>query len=137
MKAKKRIVPILVAVLMVFGMMPMSAGTVFAASGDPAMSLGTEVLDQDVNTSDSQTVWYADKTWRVIGYDGSGATSESVAATLLAAGNLDQSAFDESGNDSNVYANSTLKTKVDAIAGSLTEGEQPKARVASSLHGAR
>ena len=121
---KKRMIPILVAVLMVFGMMPMNAAPAHAASGDSAMSLGTEVLDQNVNSTGAQTVWYADKTWRVIGYDGSGAASERGNMTLLAAGTMGTTAFDDSGNYSNVYANSTLKTKVDAIANNLTDGEK-------------
>ena len=121
---RKRLLPVLVAALTVFSMMQISAGSVHAASGDPAMDLGTAVLDQNVNTSDAQTVWYADKTWRVISYDGRGAAGKSGAVTLLAARNLDQTQFDSSGSNSNVYASSTLKTKVDATAESFSDGEQ-------------
>ena len=137
MITKKRILPILVAMLMVFAMMPMSAGTAYASSGDPAMSLGTDVLDQNVNTSTAQKVWYADKTWRVIGYDGKdgGAASKSGAVTLLAAGNLEQTPFDGSGDTSNVYANSTLKTKIDTIAGSFSVGEQGAIVKKTLVHG--
>lgn len=137
-KCKKQMARILTALLVVavvIGFVPQMGMPIYGASGDPAMNLGTEVLDQNVNTTNAQTVWYADKTWRVIGYDGNGAASDSGTATLLAAGNLDQSAFDESGNNSNVYANSTLKTKVDAIAGSLTEGEQGAVKKRTLVHG--
>jgi len=135
-KIGKKLAAVLLAVAMAVTFVPvLGTQTAYASSGDPAMSLGTEVLGQDVNTSDSQKVWYADKTWRVIGYDGNGAASESGTATLLAAGNLDQSAFDESGNDSNVYANSTLKTKIDTIAGSLTEGEHAAVKKRIIAHG--
>ena len=59
MKAKIRIVgPILMAVLMVFAMMPMAAGKAYAASGDPALNLGTDVLDENVNTSTAQITYY-------------------------------------------------------------------------------
>ena len=137
MIAKKRFLPMLMSILMVFAMMPMVAGTAYASSGDPAMSLGTDVLDQNVNTSTAQKVWYADKTWRVIGYDGKdgGAANKSGAVTLLAAGNLEQTQFDASGDNSNVYANSTLKTKVDAVAGSFSVGEQGAIVKKTLVHG--
>ena len=58
MKAKIRIVgPILMAVLMVFAMMPMAAGKAYAASGDPALNQGTDVLDENVNTSTAQITY--------------------------------------------------------------------------------
>ena len=137
MIAKKRFLPILMSILMVFAMMPMSAGMAYAASGDPAMSLGTGVLEQNANTSTAQTVWYADKSWRVIGYDGKdgGAANKSGAVTLLAAGNLEQTQFDASSNTSNVYANSTLKTKIDTIAGSFSVGEQGAIVKKTLVHG--
>lgn len=121
---RKRLLPIILAVLMVFTMMPASAGIVYAANGDPAMTLGPYMLDQNVNTSTAQTVWYANEAWRVIGYDGYGAASENDTVTLLSARNLDLSKFGEKRPLSNVYADSTLKVKVDAIAGSFAEGEQ-------------
>lgn len=43
MSAKKRLLPILVAVLMAFAMMPMSAGTVFAEGETPITSLSLTV----------------------------------------------------------------------------------------------
>jgi len=132
---RKRLLPILVAVLIVFSMMPASAETAYAASEDPAIDLGTGVLDQNVNTSTAQTVWYADKAWRVIGNDGRGAAGKSGAVTLLAARNLDQTQFDSSGSNSNVYASSTLKTKVDATAESFSDGEQGAVIKRTLLHG--
>ena len=135
MTMRKRLLSVLVAALTVFSMMQISAGSVHAASGDPAMDLGTAVLDQNVNTSDTQTVWYADKAWRVISYDGRGAAGKSGAVTLLAARNLDQTQFDSSGSNSNVYASSTLKTKVDATAESFSDGEQGAVIKRTLLHG--
>lgn len=134
---KKRLLPILVAVLMVFSMMPISTGSVYAANENPAMNLGAGVLDQNVNTSDAQTIWYANEAWRVIGYDGKdgGAASISGAATLLAARNLAQTQFDSSGSNSNVYADSALKTKVDAIAGTFSYGEQGAVVKRTLVHG--
>ena len=137
MIAKKRLLPILVAALMVFAMMPMSAGTVFAASGDPAMNPGTKVLGQNVNTSTAPTVWYAGKEWRVIGYDGKdgGAASESGTVTLLATGNLEQSAFDDSFRRSNVYSGSTLENKVNGILDSFSGSEQAVIKARTLVHG--
>ena len=135
MTMRKRLLSVLVAVLIVFSIMQISTGSTYAASGDPAMDLGTAVLDQNVNTSTAQTVWYADKAWRVIGYDGRGAAGKSGAVTLLAARNLDQTQFDSSGSNSNVYASSTLKTKVDATAESFSDGEQGAVIKRTLLHG--
>ena len=54
-----------------------------AADGDlPAMGMGMSVLGNKVNTADAQTVYMADKAWRVIGYDGTGAASAPGMATL-------------------------------------------------------
>ena len=88
MITKKRIILTLTVVLMVFAMMPMAEGKAYASSGDPAMNLGTDVLDENVNTSTAQTVWYADKAWRVIGYDGKdgGAANKSGSKFCVACG---------------------------------------------------
>ena len=110
MIAKKRVLPILVAVLMVFAMMPMTAGAVYAASGDPAMNLNTDVLDQNVSKKDAQTVWYGSSAWRVIGYD------ESGTMRLLASVSMGKSIFNQqssSSNDSqNDYKGSRLQSKI-------------------------
>ncbi len=96
MTAKKRLLLILVAILMVFAMMPMSAGAVYAVNGDPAMVAGTEsVLKQAANEHNAQTVWYAGNAWRVIKYkdignkyiiypEGQNNTMTLFAANLLA-----------------------------------------------------
>ncbi len=90
---------------------------VYADTNASAMNLLTNVLGDGCNTDSAATLYYGGKAWRVITYNHS-------SATLLASTNLDQTQFDESGNYSNEYANSTLKTKVDAIASGFTAREQ-------------
>jgi len=46
-----------------------------------------------------------------------------------------QAQFDYSGSNSNVYASSTLKTKVDAITESFSDGEQGAVIKRTLLHG--
>ena len=78
-------------------LMPLSGVQVYATAGDPSMTLDAEILYKNVNTSNAQTLWYANKTWFVIGFDGIGAASVKNIATLLASGNLGQTKFDENG----------------------------------------
>ncbi|MCR4712120.1 MAG: hypothetical protein K5707_07430 [Clostridia bacterium] len=87
-----------------------------AATDTPGMIYGTSALESGVNTADAQTVVLgADDDgsyyWRVIGYDGSGAASESGTATLLAAGNMGQTWF--SGKARNTYAESSLRDMIE------------------------
>ena len=67
MKAGKRFIPILMSILMVFAMMPMSAGTANADAGDPAMVVGSDALAKNAKKNDAQTLWYAGNAWRRIG----------------------------------------------------------------------
>ena len=107
---------------------------------DRAIRLGAEALKANVNTANAATVWYGKnhngdpRAWRVIGYAGDGFTCEDNVAgtmTLLAAANMGTTDFDESAPYSNVYAESTLKTEVDAIAEAFNAQEKAaiKARV--------
>ena len=129
---KKRILSILLTLCMTLCLTPIS---VFAeevgAEGSAAIQLGTDalsVLSKNVNTATAPTVYFGQNhennpaAWRVIGYDGSGVTSSKGDITLLAAGNMGETVFD---NDcvSNEYAPSDLKTAIDALAEKLTTEE--------------
>ena len=129
---KKRILSILLTLCMTLCLTPIS---VFAeevgTEGSAAIQLGTDalsVLSKNVNTATAPTVYFGQNNennpaaWRVIGYDGSGVTSSKGDITLLAAGNMGETVFD---NDcvSNEYAPSDLKTAIDALAAKLTTKE--------------
>ena len=129
---KKRILSILLTICMLFCLTPIS---VFAeevgAGGSAAIQLGADalsVLSKNVNTATAPTVYFGQNhennpaAWRVIGYDGSGVTSSKGDITLLAAGNMGETVFD---NDcvSNEYAPSDLKNAIDALAAKLTTKE--------------
>ena len=129
---KKRILSILLTICMLFCLTPIS---VFAeevgAGGSAAIQLGADalsVLSKNVNTATAPTVYFGQNhennpaAWRVIGYDGSGVTSSKGDITLLAAGNMGETVFD---NDcvSNEYAPSDLKNAIDALAEKLTTEE--------------
>ena len=129
---KKRILSILLTLCMTLCLTPIS---VFAeevgTEGSAAIQLGADalsVLSKNVNTATAPTVYFGQNhennpaAWRVIGYDGSGVTSSKGDITLLAAGNMGETVFD---NDcvSNEYAPSDLKTAIDALAEKLTTEE--------------
>ena len=129
---KKRILSILLTICMLFCLTPIS---VFAeevgTEGSAAIQLGADalsVLSKNVNTATAPTVYFGQNhennptAWRVIGYDGNGVTSSQGDITLLAAGNMGETVFD---NDcvSNEYAPSDLKTAIDALAEKLTTEE--------------
>lgn len=138
-----RLLTALLAIAVTVCFVPQTGAPVYAASTDPAMNLGTEVLNQNVNTSSPETLWYADETWHVIGYDGGedGAASVSGAVTLLSVENLDQTQYDDSGNYSNVYANSTLRKKIEGADGAtgiidrFSESEQGAIKTRTLVHG--
>ena len=129
---KKRILSILLTLCMTLCLTPIS---VFAeevgTEGSATIQLGTDalsVLSKNVNTATAPTVYFGQNhennptAWRVIGYDGNGVTSSQGDITLLAAGNMGETVFD---NDcvSNEYAPSDLKTAIDALAEKLTTEE--------------
>ena len=129
---KKRILSILLTLCMTLCLTPIS---VFAeevgTEGSAAIQLGADalsVLSKNVNTATAPTVYFGQNhennpaAWRVIGYDGNGVTSSKGDITLLAAGDMGETVFD---NDcvSNEYAPSDLKTAIDALAAKLTTKE--------------
>ena len=119
---KKRILSILLCLCMAACMLPTVA---FAADTGKAIQLGTNALNENVNTATAPTVYFGQDhgnnpaAWRVIGYDGSGVTSAQGDMTLLAANNMDLSKF----GASNAYADSDLKEAIDTLAGKLTTEE--------------
>ena len=122
---KKRILSILLCLCMAACMLPTAA---FAADTGKAIQLGTNALNENVNTAAAPTVYFGQNqennpaAWRVIGYDGSGVAGAQGDMTLLAADTMGEAVFD---NDclSNEYAPSDLKTAIDALAGKLTTKE--------------
>ena len=110
---EKKILALSLAVLLLTALLPTAA---FAA-GSPGLAQGTSVLSKGANTSGAATVYYGGKKWRVIDYD-------SGSITLLAAENFGHTKYDSSGNDSNAYGYSTLKTAIEAIAAGFSSGEQ-------------
>ena len=123
---KKRILSILLTICMLFCLTPIS---VFAeevgAWGSAAIQLGADALNKTVNTEIAPTVYFGQNhennpaAWRVIGYDGNGVTSAQGDITLLAAYNMGWSKFGSSA----AYADSDLKTAIDALAEKLTSKE--------------
>ena len=122
---KKRILSILLCLCMAACMLPTVA---FAADTGKAIQLGTNALNENVNTATAPTVYFGQDhgnnpgAWRVIGYDGSGVAGAQGDMTLLAAGNMGVVKF---ANDTanNKYAPSNLKTAIDKLAGKLTAEE--------------
>ncbi len=125
MKLKNKIIGLLLVFCLVAGLMPTAA---FAAGTGKAIQLGADALNESVNDKNAATVYFgknnedAPGAWRVIGYNGEGVASAQENMTLLAAGNMGFVKFDID-ETSNVYADSDLKTAVDALAGKLTEKE--------------
>ena len=126
---KKRLLSIVLILSMMMCLVPTS---VFAegeaATGTAAIQFGTyaiSVLSKNANSANAPTVYFGQNhdnnpaAWRVIGYDGSGVASTQGNMTLLAAYNMGLSKFGES----NAYADSDLKTAIDALAGKLTAKE--------------
>ncbi len=123
---KKRILSILLTLCMTLCLTPIS---VFAeevgAWGSAAIQLGANALNKTVNTEIAPTVYFGQNhennpaAWRVIGYDGNGVTSAQGDITLLAAYNMGWSKFGSSA----AYADSDLKTAIDALAEKLTSKE--------------
>ena len=126
---KKRLLSIVLILSMMMCLVPTS---VFAEgevpTGTAAIQFGTyaiSVLSKNANSANAPTVYFGQNqenkpaAWRVIGYDGSGVASTQGNMTLLAAYNMGLSKFGES----NAYADSDLKTAIDALAGKLTAKE--------------
>ena len=123
---KKRICSILLTLCMLLCLVPTG---VFAeevgAWGSAAIQLGADTLNKTVNTEIAPTVYFGQNhennpaAWRVIGYDGNGVTSAQGDMTLLAAYNMGWSKFGSSA----AYADSDLKTAIDALAEKLTSKE--------------
>ena len=126
---KKRLLSIVLILSMMMCLVPTS---VFAEgevpTGTAAIQFGTyaiSVLSKNANSANAPTVYFGQNhennpaAWRVIGYDGSGVAGTQGNMTLLAAYNMGLSKFGES----NAYADSDLKTAIDALAGKLTAKE--------------
>ncbi|MDO5118196.1 MAG: InlB B-repeat-containing protein [Eggerthellaceae bacterium] len=121
------------------------------AATNPAIALGTDVLEAGCNTEDAQVVyfgvgtgsdeeyssmrWIGPYSWYVIGYDGSGAASASGAITLFATENFGSAKFRDSSitSNANVYANSMLRERIDGIAATELTSEELNAVITRTL----
>ena len=114
---KKRILSILLCLCMAACMLPTVA---FAADTGKAIQLGTNALNENVNTAAAPTVYFGQDhgnnpgAWRVIGYDGNDVTSAQGDMTLLAADTMGVTAFNSVAY-SDEYAPSELKTAIDTL----------------------
>lgn len=119
---KKRMLSILLICSMMLTLLPTVA---VAADGTKAIQAGTSGLQQNANTENAPTIYFGQNhenkpgAWRVVGYDGNGAAGQTGYITLLAANNMGLSLY----GTSFVYADSTLKTAIDTLAGKLTTAE--------------
>ena len=126
---KKRFLSIVLILSMMMCLVPITAfAEGEAATGTAAIQFGTyaiSVLSKNANSANAPTVYFGQNqenkpaAWRVIGYDGSGVAAAQGDMTLLAANNMGLSKF----GASNAYADSDLKTAIDALAGKLTAKE--------------
>ena len=122
---KKRILSILLCLCMAACLLPTVA---FAADTGKAIQLGTNALNENVNTAAAPTVYFGQDhgnnpgAWRVIGYDGNDVTSAQGDMTLLAADTMGVTAFNSVAY-SDEYAPSELKTAIDTLAAKLTTEE--------------
>ena len=126
-KALRKMCSVLLSVAVTITMLPQVSMTAHAASGDPAMNLGAGILKTKVNTGEAQTVHMADNTWRVMGYGGEGVASSADTLALISSGNLKTKIkfrSDYEASDANHYSKSNLKTEVDAVANTFSQGEK-------------
>ena len=123
----RKMCSVLLAVAVTITMLPQISVTALAAQGDPAMNLGAGILKTGVNTAEAQTVHMADNTWRVMGYGGDGVASSANTLALVSSGNLKtkiQFKSDYEASDANHYSKSNLKTEIDAVADTFSQGEK-------------
>lgn len=128
---KKRILSLLLCALMFCGLLPVS---VQAAGNTKSIMLATKALGVNVNSPDAATVYFGKDetgnvaTWRVIGHNFEGIGSTTYRMTLLAADNMGDSRFSHhdyaTGFDTNLYKESRLKEKMDALYHQLPEREK-------------
>lgn len=153
-KLKNRMIKILTAFLaiaVVAGFTPQMGGSAYASGDDssPAITLGTGVLKQNVNTVDAQVLDFGSYSWYTIAYDGkdgngaltyldsTGTTKDLYpegTVTLLSKSDTGYGVFDYDSEffgtyagGSNIYATSKLKEKVDGESGivnNFSAGEQ-------------
>ena len=132
MKRISRITAIVVALMMLATMshVSQSSGTVYADSGDSAITKGGSALEKGVNTDGLQRIWYGGETWLVVGYDGGGSrAARSGVITVLHETATEATAFNADEQRGNAYGGSDLRTYIESwlYGGSrakFTAGEQ-------------
>ena len=80
-----------------------------------AIEFGTEAFEVGCNSTYAATVYYGGSPWHVIGFDGQGVASESGAMTLLSAGSMGQTMFDQDGRTRKQYSGSDLEKQTNQI----------------------
>lgn len=138
-KGKKHMTRLLVAALAIVfavGFTPQMGAPAYASNNDPALVLGSDVLQQNVNTDDAQLLWYglnkeldAPQCWYVISCNGEGnkvVAEEGVITLLLQAVNEEYRYSNGPGLGTNEYAPSALRAYLD----SWLTGENPRINAA-------
>ena len=129
MKMHRRIgslaLTVMLSVMMVFTLVPMTGtNTAYAFEFGPGVNIGTDILKKTSNKSTlSPIVHMGGKTWRVVGYDGTGAASPANTMTMLGWGDFGTTDFSAEFRNIN-YAESLLKTKTEAFLNSFTAEEK-------------
>ena len=126
MKMKRLLTMLFATILAVFAsvfVVPQSEIKVKAAGNGKNLQLGTDALNDNVNTTSAPVVYYdsSKDTWKVVGYAGTGVASSSGTITLIATGNMAHGNYNKS--YSNDYSGSNLQSMINSIAGRLTTGE--------------
>ena len=108
-----------------------------SASFNTRMFLGSSVFKVSAGQDGAQKLWYGDKCWYVIGYDGSNmVTAESGAITLLYKGANESTNFNfnTESETANAYSGSKLESTISSWTGNFGSSEL-KAIVMRSIDG--
>lgn len=111
------------AIVFAVGFAPQMSAPAYASNNDPALVLGSDVLQQNVNTDDAQLLWYglnkeldAPQCWHVISCNGEGnkvVAEEGVITLLHQAVNEEYRYSNGPDLGTNEYAPSALKAYLD------------------------
>ena len=142
-KRMKRILTAMLILALIMGFFRQMSTPAYAAGSAPAMVLGPQVLNRDVNTPNTQVLHFGGCDWYVIAYDGKDGNGPIIyqypsgyqenlypegTVTLLAKGDLGYGAYDKKGfSGGNLYEGSLIQNKLEGEGGILSKflsGEQ-------------
>ena len=135
-KGFSKMAAVIVAAAVVCAAVLVVSGAVYAEvraddAAPRSICLGADVLADGCCTKNAQTVWYAERSWRVLSYDDAGNKylKRSGAMTLFEAmPDLRRCQFRDNaeGAEANDYKGSKLQEAVDALYNDMFEGELQK-----------